>query len=130
MAMNGNSGVYMQYAYARVRSIFQKGEVDPEQIRRTRPPIFLSNPSERALGLEVLRLPEAVSLAGAERKPNILTDYLFSLANKFSTFYDDCPVLKAESEERRLSRLALCDLTARTIRFGLGLMGIDVVDRM
>jgi arginyl-tRNA synthetase len=128
--MNGNSGVYIQYAYARVRSIFTKGNIAPESIRLKRPEILLSHPSERALGLELLRLSEAVALAGAELKPNILTDYLFGLANKFSTFFEDCPVLKAESVERRESRLALCDLTARTIRFGLDLLGIGVVDRM
>jgi arginyl-tRNA synthetase len=130
MAMNGNSGVYLQYAYARVQSIFRKGQVEPEEIRKLHPPIALSHPAERALGLEVLRLPEAVILAAADLKPNILSDYLFGIANKFSTFFEECPVLKAESEERRASRLALCDLTARTIRFGLGLLGIDVVERM
>ena len=69
-------------------------------------------------------------MAGAELKPNLLTDYLFDLANKFSTFFEDCPVLKAESAERRDSRLALCDLTARTLQSGLELLGIGVVDRM
>jgi arginyl-tRNA synthetase len=63
-------------------------------------------------------------------KPNILTDYLFELANRFSTFFEGCPVLKAESPERRDSRLALGDLTARTLKFGLDLLGIAVVDRM
>ena len=69
-------------------------------------------------------------LAASELKPNILTDYLFELANKFSTFFEECPVLKAESPERRDSRLALGDLTARTLKFGLDLLGIEVVDRM
>jgi arginyl-tRNA synthetase len=69
-------------------------------------------------------------LAAAELKPNIVTDYLFDLANAFSTFFEECPVLKAESDERRDSRLAICDLTARTLKFGLGLLGIEVVDRM
>ncbi len=81
-----------------------------------------------ALGL--LRLPETLELAAAELKPNVLTDYLFDLANTFSTFFEECPVLKAESPERRDSRLALCDLTARTLKFGLELLGIDVIERM
>ena len=80
--------------------------------------------------MQVLRLPETLELAAGELKPNILTDYLFDLANKFSTFFEECPVLKAESADRRDSRLALCDLTARTLKFGLQLLGIDVIDRM
>jgi len=130
MAMDGNTGAYLQYAYARVRSIFRKGEIDPEAIRKARPPIILDHPLERAMGVQVLRLPETLELAAAELKPNILTDYLFDLAKKYSSFNSDCPVLKAESTERRDSRLALCDLTARTIRLGLNLLGIEVVERM
>ena len=130
VAMTGNTGAYLQYAYARIQSIFRKGEITPESIRERRPPIALSNPAERALGVQILRLPETLELAAAELKPNILTDYLFELANKFSTFFEECPVLKAESPERRDSRLALGDLTARTLKFGLDLLGIDVVDRM
>ncbi len=130
MAMNGNTGTYLQYAYARVRSIFRKGAIEPESIRERRPTMAISHPAERALGVRLLRLPEVLELAYSELKPNILTDYLFDLANAFSTFYQECPVLKAESAERRDSRLALCDLTARILKFGLNLLGIDVVDRM
>ena len=71
-----------------------------------------------------------VELAAWELKPNILTDYLFDLANAFSTLFEECPVLKADSTARRESRLALCDLTARTLKSGLDLLGIDVVERM
>ena len=130
LAMNGNTGAYLQYAYARIQSIFRKGDVTPESIRGRGPAIALSHPAERALGVRILRLPEILELAAGELKPNILTDYLFDLANTFSTFFEECPVLKAESAERRESRLALCDLTARTLKFGLHLLGIDVVDRM
>jgi len=130
MAMNGNTATYLQYAYARVRSIFRKGTIAPETIREQRPTIALSHPAERALGVRLLRLPEVLELAYSELKPNILTDYLFDLANAFSTFFQECPVLKAESADRRDSRLALCDLTARILKFGLNLLGIDVVDRM
>ncbi len=130
MALNGNTATYMQYAYARIRKIFQKGGFDPSAVRARRPVILLSQPAERALALGILRLPETLQLAASELKPNILTDYLFSLANAFSTFYEECPVLKAESDERRDSRLALCDLTARALKLGLGLLGIDVVERM
>jgi len=130
LAMVGNTGAYMQYAYARSRNIFRKGDFDPEEIRRRMPPIALTHPAERALALRLLQLPEAVEQAAAEDKPNVITDYLFDLANKFGTFYEECPVLKAESPERRDGRLALVELSGRTLRFGLHLLGIDVVERM
>lgn len=130
LAMNGNTGAYLQYAYARIQSIFRKGEITPEVIRGLRPEIALSHPAERALAVRLLRLPETLELAASELKPNILTDYLFDLAGTFSTFFQECPVLKAESTERKNSRLALVDLTARTLKFGLNLLGIEVADRM
>jgi arginyl-tRNA synthetase len=130
MAMNGNTGTYLQYAYARIQSIFRKGGVLAEAVRDERPEIVLAHPAERALGVRLLRLPEVLELAALELKPNIVTDYLFDLANAFSRFFEECPVLKAESPERRAGRLAICDLTAQTLKFGLGLLGIDVVDRM
>ncbi len=130
VALTGNTATYLQYAYARIQSIFRKGGVTPEAIRQARPPIALSNPAERGLGMRVLRFPEVLEHAATEFKPNILTDYLFDLANAYSTFYEECPVLKAESTERRDSRLALIDLTARTIAAGLNLLGIGVVDEM
>ncbi|MHC5542193.1 arginine--tRNA ligase, partial [Singulisphaera rosea] len=130
LAMNGNTGAYNQYAYARIQSIFRKGETTPEEIRGLRPEIALSHPAERALAVRLLRLPETLDLAASELKPNILTDYLFDLAGTFSTFFQECPVLKAESTERKNSRLALADLTARTLKFGLNLLGIEVADRM
>jgi arginyl-tRNA synthetase len=130
LAMNGNTATYLQYAYARIRSIFRKGEITAETVRRQQPAITLSHPAERALGVRLLRLPEVLELAATDLKLNLLTDYLFDLANAFSTFFEECPVLKAESTERRLSRLALCDLTARTLESGLGLLGIGIVERM
>jgi len=130
MAMNGNTATYLQYAYARIQSIFRKGALAPEAIRRQRPAIALSHPAERNVGVRLLRLPEVLELAASELKANILTDYLFEVANAFSTFFEECPVLKAGSAERRDSRLALCDLTARTLKFGLDLLGIDIVERM
>jgi arginyl-tRNA synthetase len=130
MAMNGNTATYLQYAYARIQSIFRKGDESPAAIRRKAPEIVLRHPAERALGVRLLRLPEVLELAAFELKPNILTDYLFDLANAFSTFFEGCPVLKAESTDRRDSRLAVCDLTASTLKFGLAQLGIDVVERM
>jgi arginyl-tRNA synthetase len=130
LALSGNTATYMQYAYARIRSIFRKGETDPQTVRDRAPAILLETPHERALGLWLLRLPENLELAAAELKPNILTDYLFALANAFSAFFENCPVLRAETAALRESRLALCDLTARTLAFGLDLLGIKVIERM
>ena len=106
MAMNGNTATYLQYAYARIQSIFRKGGSRRKRSGGRRPAIALSHPAERGLGVRLLRLPEVLELAASELKPNILTDYLFELANAFSTFFEGCPVLKAESPERRDSRLA------------------------
>ncbi len=130
LAMNGNTATYMQYAYARVRSIFAKGNVDVESLRAAAPPVLLDTPAERALGLELLRFGEAIDLALADYRPNQLTSYLFDLANRYATFYESCPVLAAPSEPLRESRFLLCDLTARTLRQGLELLGINVVDKM
>ncbi|MGO8745718.1 MAG: arginine--tRNA ligase [Thermoguttaceae bacterium] len=130
LAMNGNTATYMQYAYARVRAIFRKQALDMDALRASGTPIALGTPAERALGLELLRFGEALDLAAADYRPNQLTAYLFDLANCYSTFYENCPVLRAETDALRRSRLLLCDLTARTIRQGLELLGIDVVEQM
>lgn len=130
LAMNGNTGAYMQYAYARVRSIFAKAGLTPEEVRQSTGRITLSTLPERDLGLELLRFPEAIDLALEDFRPNQLTNYLFELATKYSTFYENCPVLQAPSPELRQSRLLLCDLTARVIQKGLELLGIGVVERM
>ncbi len=124
LAMNGNTATYMQYAYARVRSIFAKGGVDVDALRRSRQRRSSSTrrPSGR-LGLELLRFAEALDLAVADYRPNQLTAYLFELAGRYSTFFEQCPVLKAATPELRRSRLLLCDLTARTVREGPGTAG-------
>jgi arginyl-tRNA synthetase len=130
LAMNGNTATYMQYAYARVRSIFAKGNVDPDALRGSGAAILLGSPAERALALELLRFSEALELTVADYRPNQLTAYLFDLANRYSTFFEQCHVLRAESDQLRQSRLLLCDLTARTIQKGLELLGIKVVEKM
>lgn len=130
LAMTGNTATYMQYAYARVRSIFARGGVDVDALRASGAPILLGSPAERALAIELIRFSEALDLAVAEYRPNQLTAYLFDLANRYSTFFEQCHVLRAESEELRQSRLLLCDLTARTIKKGLDLLGIRVIEKM
>jgi arginyl-tRNA synthetase len=130
LAMDGNTATYMQYAYARNRSIFREGDED-ERLYRTNPPaVSLDQSAERALALELLRFPEALEAAAADYKPSAITTYLWDLAKSFSGFYQQCPVLKAETPVLRQSRLLLCDLTARVIQRGLDLLGIRTVERM
>jgi arginyl-tRNA synthetase len=130
LAMTGNTAAYMQYSYARVSSIFAKGDVDPNRLRLDESPITLESPFERALAVALLQFPEALDRVVADYRPNNLTDYLFDLAGKYSAFFENCPVLKAETDELRTSRLKLCDLTARTLKQGLELLGIETVERM
>ncbi len=130
LAMNGNTATYMQYAYARVRSIFARGGVDADGLRASGATISLDSPAERALALELLRFAEALDMTVADYRPNQLTAYLYDLANRYSTFFEQCHVLRAENDALRQSRLLLCDLTARTIQKGLELLGINVVERM
>jgi arginyl-tRNA synthetase len=130
LAMNGNTATYMQYAYARVRSIFARGNVDIDALRASGVPVLLGSPAERALAAEILYFSEALDATVADYRPNQLTSYLFDLANRYSTFFEECHVLRAETEALRQSRLLLCDLTARTIQKGLELLGIRVVEKM
>jgi len=130
LATKGDTATYMQYSYARVRSIFRRGGIDVAQLRASGARITLQASAERALGVELLRFAEALEDVIADHRPNQLTTYLFALAGRYSTFFDQCHVLKAETEELRASRLLLCDLTARTLKQGLELLGIDVVEQM
>jgi arginyl-tRNA synthetase len=130
LAMDGNTATYMQYAYARVRSIFRKGGEAESRFRSDPPSVSLEQPQERALALQILRFQETLEAAGVEYKPNLMTSYLWDLAKTYSGFYDACPVLKAETPALRQSRLLLSDLTARVIQRGLELLGIRTVERM
>jgi arginyl-tRNA synthetase len=130
MAMDGNTATYMQYAYARNRSIFRKGNEDPQALRAEPPPVLLQTPDERALAVQLLRFHEALDAAAADYRPSFITAYLWDLAKTYSGFFQNCPVLKAETPELRRSRLLLCDLTARVIQRGLDLLGIRTVERM
>lgn len=127
----GNTATYLQYSYARVQSIFRRGEMDLAAVRDSGSKIQFTDPLERALALELVRFEEALHEVTLDYRPNQLTSYLFEqLAKNFSAFFEGCPVLKAENDELRNSRLLLCDLTARTVRQGLWLLGIDVAERM
>ncbi len=136
LAMTGNTAAYMQYSYARVKSIFGKAGIDASKLLRagssTTPVASLSidTPHERALALALLQFSEALDRVVADYRPNHLTAYLFELASRYSEFFEHCPVIKAESDELRTSRLLLCDLTARTLQRGMNLLGIETVERM
>jgi arginyl-tRNA synthetase len=130
VAMDGNTATYMQYAYARNRSIFRKGGVDVAALRADPPALTLGHPDERALALQLMRFADALCAAAEEYKPNQVTAYLWDLAKTYSSFFQNCPVLRAETPALRASRLLLCDLTARVIRKGLDLLGIRTVERM
>ncbi len=126
----GNTAAYMQYAYARCRAIFRKGEVDEARFRANPPAVMLGHAAERSLALQLLRFPEAVENAAAEYLPHLITGYLWDLAKSYSVFFENCPVLKAESPELKDSRLLLVDLVSRVIKQALDLLGIRVVERM
>ena len=104
--------------------------VDQASLHTQNPNITVGHPGERALAMALLQLSEALDRVVEDCRPNHLTDYLFDLASRYATFFENCPVLKAETTELRASRLALCDLTARTIGRGLELLGIETVQRM
>ncbi len=127
---SGYSATYAQYTFARCCSIFRKAGQERDAVRRSGAKIVRTHADERALGLQLLRLAEALDSARADYMPHHLTAYLFDLAKSYSAFFESCPVLKAESEATKVSRLLLCDLTARTIRLGLDLLGINVVEKM
>jgi arginyl-tRNA synthetase len=129
-ATDGNTATYMQYAYARNRSILRKGEVDEQALRQNPPLPELKTPQERALALALVRYAEVLNAAAADYRPSQITTYLWDLAKTYSGFFQNCPVLKAETPELRQSRLLLCDLTARVIRHGLELLGIQTLERM
>jgi arginyl-tRNA synthetase len=126
VSLNGDTSVYLQYAYARIQSILRKaGDVRPS----AHPELALHE-AERALGLHVDAFAETVAEAATEYAPHKLAAYLYQLASLYTSFYDKCPVLKAESPEQVENRLFLCDVTARTLHQGMALMGIRTPERL
>jgi arginyl-tRNA synthetase len=128
LSFDGNTAPYLQYAHARICSIFRRAEVDRAAVRSVTPSI--GEPQERSLALQLLQFDAVVHETLDKFSPHKLCTYLFELAQTFTSFYEACPVLKEGFEATRDSRLALCDLTARVLQQGLALLGIDVPERM
>ena len=126
LSFEGNTAPYLQYAYTRIMSIFRRAELNSEDING---PFNLREQEEIALATRLLQYPEAVESVVEDYQANILCNYLFDLSQHFMTFYESCPVLKADDEVRD-SRLRLCDLSAKTLKHGLSLLGIQTVEHM
>ncbi|MEU6380136.1 arginine--tRNA ligase [Streptomyces sp. NPDC046909] len=126
VSLNGDTSVYLQYAYARIKSILRKSEAAGPVAH---PELELA-PAERALGLHLDAFGELLAEATAEYAPHKLAAYLYQLASLYTTFYDQCPVLKADTEEQKENRLFLCDLTARTLHQGMALLGIRTPEKL
>lgn len=122
----GNTAPYMQYAYTRVRSIFAKAGVNPDTLTGE---IVITDDKERALAVKLLQFEEALRQVAKDGTPHVLCAYLYELAGVFSSFYEACPILSADDDTKN-SRLQLADLTAKTLKTGLNLLGIKTVERM
>ena len=126
VSLNGDTSVYLQYAYARIRSILRKAG---EAVPAAHPELPLA-PAERALGLLLDEFGDTVAQVAEVYEPHRLASYLYALASAYTTFYDQCPVLKAEDRATVENRLFLCDLTGRTLRQGMALLGISTPERL
>ncbi|MGW7512951.1 arginine--tRNA ligase [Streptomyces massasporeus] len=126
VSLNGDTSVYLQYAYARIQSILRKAGAS----RPVAHPELELHEAERALGLHADSFAATVAEAATEYAPHKLAAYLYQLASLYTTFYDKCPVLKAETQEQIENRLFLCDVTARTLHRGMALLGIRTPERL
>ncbi|TWU66981.1 Arginine--tRNA ligase [Crateriforma conspicua] len=132
VALDGNTATYIQYSYARTQSILRRAEMDEEAVvaLASKTELVFSQPQERALALRLLQFEEALVSVYEDYAPNQLTDYLFETARAYAVFNDTCPVLKAETDQMRATRLVLVVLCGRLLRKGLELLGIGVAARM
>jgi len=126
LSFDGNTAPYLQYAHARIRSIFRRGQITTAEDRTT---VTISEATERALAIELLAFEGVVTSVAEWLEFHRLAAYLYGLATAFTAFYERCPVLRADAAVRD-SRLVLCDLTARVLARGLNLLGIAAPDRM
>lgn len=127
LSFEGNTAPYLLYAYTRVAAIFRRAEINPDTLTGD---LLLQAPQEQELGNKLLQFSEVLEVVAQKGLPNLLCNYLYELAGTFSAFYEQCPVLTAESEALKQSRLQLSWLTARTLKSGLGLLGIQTLERM
>lgn len=128
LAFEGNTAPYMQYAYTRVLSVFRKAGIDESALAAA--PVVISEDREAQLAARLLQFEETLAVVAREGTPHVMCAYLYDLAGLFSGFYEHCPILSAESEETRNSRLKLSLLTAKTLKLGLDTLGIETVERM
>ncbi|ATM20471.1 TPA: arginine--tRNA ligase [Raoultella ornithinolytica] len=128
LAFEGNTAPYMQYAYTRVLSVFRKAEVDEQALAAA--PVIITEAREAQLAARLLQFEETLTVVAREGTPHVMCAYLYDLAGLFSGFYEHCPIITAESEDARNSRLKLAQLTARTLKQGLDTLGIETVERM
>ena len=127
VSFRGNTGPYLQYATTRIRSIFRRAQIDEAELHG---PIVITAPAERELARKLLEFGPVVTQVAESAEPHRLSAYLFEVASLFTSFYEQCPVLKADDEETRSSRLALCAVVLRVLTVGLGLLGVPIPDRM
>ncbi|MBA7847751.1 arginine--tRNA ligase [Klebsiella sp. RHBSTW-00484] len=128
LAFEGNTAPYMQYAYTRVLSVFRKADIDESALVAA--PVIITEDREAQLAAHLLQFEETLTVVAREGTPHVMCSYLYDLAGLFSGFYEHCPILSAESEETRNSRLKLAQLTAKTLKLGLDTLGIETVERM
>jgi arginyl-tRNA synthetase len=129
LALNGNTAPYLEYAYARIRSIFRKGKTQDSGLGTQDPRLQLGAPEEIAIARHLLNFGLVLEAVADEYRPNLLCNYLYELAGYFTAFYEKCPVLKSDGDVRA-SRLILCDLTARVLKQGLDVLGIETLEQM
>ncbi|HCJ6375657.1 arginine--tRNA ligase [Citrobacter sp. RHBSTW-00671] len=128
LAFEGNTAPYMQYAYTRVLSVFRKADIDENALASAQ--VIISEDREAQLAARLLQFEETLAVVAREGTPHVMCAYLYDVAGLFSGFYEHCPILSAENEEIRNSRLKLAQLTAKTLKLGLDTLGIETVERM
>ncbi len=128
LAFEGNTAPYMQYAYTRVLSVFRKADIDEQALASA--PVIISEDREAQLAARLLQFEETLTVVAREGTPHVMCVYLYDVAGLFSGFYEHCPILSAENDAVRNSRLKLAQLTAKTLKLGLDTLGIETVERM
>ncbi|WMY76183.1 arginine--tRNA ligase [Buttiauxella selenatireducens] len=128
LAFEGNTAPYMQYAYTRVLSVFRKADIDEAELLKA--PVVIREDREAQLAARLLQFEETLNVVARDGTPHVMCSYLYDLAGLFSGFYEHCPILAADTDEARNSRLKLALLTAKTLKLGLDTLGIDTVERM